>query len=29
MGKKILTSKSQRGWAIVIRPDNLRIDNYS
>ena len=27
-GKKILISNSQRGWAIVIRPDNIRIDNY-
>jgi hypothetical protein len=27
-GKKVLITKSQRGWAIVIRPDNLRVDNY-
>ena len=27
-GKHIYIRESKRGWAISIRPDNIRIDNY-
>jgi len=27
-GKTIYISKTKKGWAIVIMPDEIRIDNY-